>query len=201
MKHILEYEDHELRDLLGDLDSVGHMKKYVGTLWAAFKTYKLMDGFWTPNPEFVCFLKTHPIYATGNEDRDKALMLEAIQKGNFDRPNDPDVRSWSALEKGNKMVTDFLAKQNLQSLAKTCSTVDDLVQKISESLVRIQKISLEGQMHLTRYSHSEEDASSVSSYGFLAPVGSPYTGISNFSELNYTKGILLRHSDVRYVKD
>ena len=38
MKYILEYDDSDIRDLMGDLKSVGHMKEYAGTLWARFNT-------------------------------------------------------------------------------------------------------------------------------------------------------------------
>jgi hypothetical protein len=144
-------------------------------------------------------LSKDSIYGTGNEVKDKALMLEAIQRGNFDLPNDPDDRAWSVLEAGNKGVTDFLEKKNLQSLAKTCSTVDELIQQIKENLIRIQKISLRGQLHMTRYPHREEDASRVYSYGFLAPVGSRYLDTDNFGQIR--SGRSVDYTKVNYFED
>jgi hypothetical protein len=138
LKHILEYDDSDIRDLLGDLDSIGQTKNYVGTLWARFHTYRLLDDYWSKSPEYMCFLKTEPFYGTGDEDRDNAIMLQKIQSGNFFRPNDPDARSWASLKKGNPMVVDFLEKRKVQSLAKTCSTMDELVDQIRENLVKEQ---------------------------------------------------------------
>lgn len=194
MKYILEYEEADIRSLMGDLDRVGHMKSYVGTLWARFNTFRLGEDHWSYNPEYVCFLKTDPIYGTGDETKDKALMLKAIQSGNFFRPNDPYARSWASLKSGNPVVVDFLEKRKVQSLAKTCSTVDELIGKIREDLVRSQKYSLQGQMHKTRHWDSEEVASNVLVYGFLGPQGSPYLVTSNLDKpfmkgngINYTK--------------
>lgn len=31
MKHILEYEDHDIQDLLGDLEGIGQTKTYRGS--------------------------------------------------------------------------------------------------------------------------------------------------------------------------
>ena len=192
MKYILEYDETDIRDLMGDLDRVGHMKSYVGTLWARFNTFRLGEDHWSYNPEYVCFLKTDPIYGTGDETKDKALMLKAIQSGNFFRPNDPDARSWASLKSGNPVVVDFLEKRKVQSLAKTCSTVDELIGKIREDLVRSQKYSLQGQMHKTRHWDSEEVASNVLVYGFLGPQGSPYLVTSNFYK-PILKGASINH--------
>lgn len=182
LRHLLEYDDSDIRDLMGDLKTVGHMKEYVGTLWARFNTYRLMDFYWSSSPEYVCFLKTDPIYVTGDETKDKALMLKVIQNGDFVRPKDPDARSWSSLRAGNWMVVDFLEKSKVQSLAKTCSTMDELLEEIRENLVRAQQYALKGQLDKTRYQYSEEAASNVLVYGFLGLEGSPYLVTSNLKE-------------------
>ena len=104
LRHILEYEDHEIQDLMGDLDSVGQMKSLQGTLWAHFTTYKLDDDYWTSYPEIMCFLKTESFYATGDHyhvDRDESIMLQMIQNGAFTRVLDPDARSYMSLKLGN----------------------------------------------------------------------------------------------------
>jgi hypothetical protein len=174
LRHILEYEDHEIQDLMGDLDSVGQMNPYQGTLWARFNTFRLSDGSWSYSPVALCFLETGPIFATGNETKDKALMLKTIQSGDFSRPNNPDARSWSALRAGNEIVIDLLEKRRVQSLAKSCSTMGELIENLREDLVASQKSALQGQLHKTRYYLNEDAASSVLVYGFLAPEGSPY---------------------------
>jgi len=179
MKYILEYDETDLRDLMGNLDSVGQMKSYKGTLWARFNTYRLMSDYWSYNPEIVCFLETKPFYGTGDENKDKTIMLEKIQKGEFVRPSHPDARSWASLKNGNKVAVDLIEKRRVQSLSKTCSTIDELLQEIKEGLVGSQQYALQGQLNKTRYPYSEETASDVFVYGFLGPQVSPYLVTAN----------------------
>ena len=179
LRHILEYEDHEIQDLMGDLDSVGQMKSLQGTLWARFATYKLDDDYWSYNPEIVCFLKTEPFFATGDHyhiERDESILLQKIQNGAFDRVLDPDARSYISLKVGNPAAMEVLESSNIQSLAQTCTNIDELTKRISQQLIETQKseLSKAGQLSKTRYPYSLESASSVLVYGFIAPVGSPY---------------------------
>lgn len=174
LRHILEYEDHEIQDLMGDLDSVGQMNPYKGTLWAHFNTYKLGSDYWSTFPVIICFLETDPFYGTGDEDKDKAIMLQKIQKGEFKRPRHPDARSWTSLQSGNKVSADLMEKRSVQSLSKSCTTIDDLIESLRESLVDVQKYSLRGHLNMTRYPYSEEAASTVLIYGFIGPEESPY---------------------------
>jgi hypothetical protein len=194
LRHILEYDETDIRDLMGDLDSVGQMKSLQGTLWAHFNTFRLGEDYWSYNPESVCFLKTGPFYGTGDEDKDKAIMLQKIQSGDFVTPKDPDARSWAFLQENNPMAMGFLEKSKVQSLSKTSSTMDELLEAIREALVRSQKFALQGQMHKTRYWDSEEAASNVLVYGFLGPEGSPYLVAANL-EKPFQKG-----SGINYVE-
>jgi len=194
LRHILEYENHEIQDLMGDLDSVGQMKSYQGVLWARFNTYRLFNDYWSSNPEYVCFLKTEPIYATGDEFKDEALMLKAIQNGAFVRPKDPDARSWASLKAGNPMAVDFLEKRKVESLAKSCSTMGELIENLREDLVGAQQYALKGQLNKTRYMYSEDAASAVLVYGFLAPEGSPYLVTANLDKP------ILQGSSINYIK-
>jgi hypothetical protein len=187
LRHILEYDEADLRDLMGDLDTIGHMKKWRGTLWAHFNTYKLSSDYWSTFPVIVCFLETDPFYGTGDEDKDKAIMLQKIQRGEFKRPRHPDARSWSSLQTGNKAASDLMEKRSIQSLSKSCSTIDELLQKMKEDLVRTQKYSLSGQLNKTRYLYSEEAASTVLIYGFIGPEESPYLTTGELS-LPFEKG-------------
>ena len=38
MRHILEYEDHDVRDLLKDLEGVGHADKSKASIWIEIVT-------------------------------------------------------------------------------------------------------------------------------------------------------------------
>ena len=187
LRHILEYDEADLRDLMGDLDTIGHMKKFRGTLWAHFNTYKLSSDYWSTFPVIVCFLETEPFYGTGDENKDKAIMLEKIQRGEFKRPRHPDARSWTSLQTGNKVSSDLMEKRSVQSLSKTCSTIDDLLQEMKEDLVRTQKYSLHGHLNMTRYPYSEESASTVLVYGFIGPEEYPYLTTGELS-LPFEKG-------------
>ena len=197
LRHILEYEDHEIQDLMGDLDSVGQMKSLQGTLWARFATYKLDDDYWSSSPEIMCFLKTEPFFATGDHyhtERDESIMLQQIQKGDFDRVLDREARSYISLKLGNPAAMEVLESTNIQSLAQTCTNIDELTKKISQQLIGTQKAELTkaGQLSKTRYSFSEEAASSVLVYGFIAPVGSPYLNTFNMSK-PFVKGSGINH--------
>ena len=179
LRHILEYEDHEIQDLMGDLDSVGQMKSLQGTLWAHFTTYKLDDDYWTSNPEIMCFLKTEPFFATGDHyhvDRDESIMLQKIQNGSFTRVLDLEARSQMTYRRGNPAAMEILEKSNIQALAQTCTSMDELTREISQQLIETQKAELtkEGQLMATAYPHNLDAAASVLVYGFIAPVGSPY---------------------------
>ena len=187
MKYILEYEESDIRSLMGDLDTVGHMKKYRGTLWAHFNTYKISSDYWSTFPVIVCFLETEPFYGTGDEDKDKAIMLQKIQRGEFKRPRHPDARSWTSLQNGNHVASDLMEKRSVQSLSKSCTTIDDLIESLRESLVLVQKYSLKGQLGKTRYTYSEEAASTVLIYGFIGPEESPYLTTGELS-LPFEKG-------------
>jgi hypothetical protein len=200
LRHILEYEDHEIQDLMGDLDSVGQMKSLQGTLWARFATYKLGDDrfpSWSASPEIMCFLKTEPFFATGDHyhvDRDESIMLQKIQKGAFDRVLDPNSRAYMSLKVGSPMAMGILEKSNIQSLSRTCTSMDELIGKIRKSLVQSQEAELTNgsQLMKTRYPYNLEAASTVLVYGFIAPVGSPYLDTFDMSK-PFIKGDAINH--------
>ncbi len=194
LRHILEYDETGIRDLMGDLDTIGQSKSYKGTLWAHFNTYKISSDYWSTFPVIVCFLETEPFYGTGDENKDKTIMLEKIQKGEFVRPRHPDARSWTSLQNGNHVASDLMEKRSVQSLAKTCTTIDDLIESLRESLVLVQKYALEGQLNKTKYPHSEEAASTVLIYGFIGPEESPYLTTGELS-LPFEKG-----SGINYIQ-
>ena len=199
MKHILEYDEVEIRDLMGDLDSVGQMKSLQGTLWAHFTTYKLDDDYWTANSDIMCFLKTESFYATGDHyhvDRDESIMLQKIQNGAFTRVLDPDARSYMSLKVGNPAAMEILEYTNIQALANTCTTIDQLTRKISQKLIEAQKAELTkaGQLMKTVYPHNLDAAANVLVYGFIAPVGSPY--LKTFDMYKpFVKGSGINHKD------
>lgn len=196
LRHILEYEDHEIQDLMGDLDSVGAMNPYRGVLWARFATYKLGDDrfiSWSSTSEIMCFLKTEPFFATGDEDRDESIMLQKIQKGTFTRVLDLEARSQMAYRRGNPAAMEILEKSSIQALAQTCTTIDELTGRISHQLIETQKAELTkaGQLMRTAFPDNLDAAASVLVYGFIAPVGSPYL-VTNMDK-PFMKGSGINH--------
>jgi len=197
LRHILEYENHEIQDLMGDLDSVGQMKSLQGVLWAHFTTYKLDDDYWTANSEIMCFLRTELFFATGDHyhvDRDESIMLQKIQNGAFTRVLDPDARSYMSLKLGNPAAMEILEKSNVQALAQTCTTIDQLTRRISQNLIEAQKAELTkaGQLMKTVYPHNLDAAANVLVYGFIAPVGSPYLKTFDMDK-PFVKGAGINH--------
>jgi hypothetical protein len=194
LRHILEYEDHEIQDLMGDLDSVGQMKSLQGVLWARFTTYKLDVDYWSHNPEIMCFLKTEAIFGTGDENRDESIMLQKIQNGAFMRVLDLDARSYMSPQVGNPAAMEILEASNIQALAQTCTTIDQLTRRISQNLIETQKEELTkaGQLMKTVYPHNLDAAANVLVYGFIAPVGSPYLKTFDMTK-PFVKGSGINH--------
>jgi hypothetical protein len=127
----------------------------------------------------MCFLKTEPFFATGdhyNVDRDESIMLQKIQNGSFKRVLDLEARSQMTYRRGNPAAMEVLEKSNIQTLAQTCTNIDELTRRIRQQLVEAQKAELTkaGQLMKTVYPHNLDAAANVLVYGFIAPVGSPY---------------------------
>ena len=200
MKHILEYEDIE--GIYGDLKSLGVTgKEMKGTLWAHFKIYRLYGNQWTKSPVIVCFLETEPFYGRGDEERDKAAMLQQIQRGEFKRPSHPDARSWDSLRRGNEIAIDLMEKSVVQSRAKSCSTMDDFIEELREAFVASQEYALSENPPMTTsynqetlYSYDPSN-STVLVYGFLGPQDSPYLVTADLDK-PFMKG-----SDINYYKE
>jgi hypothetical protein len=127
----------------------------------------------------MCFLKTDLFFATGDHyhvDRDESIMLQRIQNGAFTRVLDLEARSQMTYRRGNPAAMEILEATNIQSLAQTCTSMDELIGKIRKALIEAQKEELTkaGQLMKTAYPHNLDAAASVLVYGFIAPVGSPY---------------------------
>jgi hypothetical protein len=112
MKHILEYENHDIQDLLGDLEGIGQTKTYRGALWASFNTFKYAWGLL--HDEDFCYLMTEPIFGSGDESRDKGLVLKKIQNGEWSRPTFEREKN---IDLGYEPIMKILSKNNLVELS------------------------------------------------------------------------------------
>lgn len=77
MRHILEYEDHDIKDLLGDMEGVGQAIPVKASIWIQ---YVSKDEYY----DAVKILTTDVFYATGNEDQDALAALKLIADGKFE---------------------------------------------------------------------------------------------------------------------
>ena len=76
MKHILEYEKHEIENLLGDLETLGISKLKQASIWLE---YNYGRTSWAISK----VLTTGEFYATGDKSIDSSQILKRISEGDF----------------------------------------------------------------------------------------------------------------------
>jgi hypothetical protein len=177
VKHILEYEDHDIQDLLGDLEGIGQTKTYRGALWVSFNVFK-SSGRLIHDVDF-CYLMTEPIFGTGDESRDKALALKKIQEGRWSRP--PFDREEKVFGLGYPEIVKILSPKSLTDLSKGFTDLDAFSLQVEKDLEEAQEIYIsKGEIYKVGYLDITE-ARKVRTFGFVAPEGedcltSGYTG-------------------------
>ena len=77
MRHLLEYEEHDVRDLLGDMEGIGQTNPAKASIWLQ---YVSKDEYYDANK----ILTTDRFYATGDEDQDALAALQLIADGKFE---------------------------------------------------------------------------------------------------------------------
>ena len=77
MKHLLEYDDHDIKDLLGDLEGIGQAIPAKASLWIQ---YSDLDNTY----DAIRNISTDAFYASGDEDVDALKALQLIVDGKFD---------------------------------------------------------------------------------------------------------------------
>jgi hypothetical protein len=130
LRHILEYEDHEIRDLLGDLETVGHADKKAFALWVRVSVPRF---YIVGSAEFMPALG-NPFYSSGSLELDKPLILEALKQGKFTGlgNNLDPYKDETGLQK-NQEVIEFLESPSLTQFFSGQKTLD-------ESLLNLKKI-------------------------------------------------------------
>jgi hypothetical protein len=129
LRHILEYEDHEIRDLLGDLETVGHADKKAFALWVRVSVPRF---YIVGSEEFMPALG-NPFFSSGSLELDKPSILEALKQGRFtglgiDSQDQEIVKSHK-----NRKVIEFLESPSLTQFFSGQKTLD-------ESLLNLKKI-------------------------------------------------------------
>ena len=166
MKHILEYENHDIQDLLGDLEGIGQTKTYRGALWASFNTFKYVWGLL--HDEDFCYLMTEPIFGSGDESRDKELVLKKIQNGEWSRPTFEREKN---IDLGYEPIMKILSKNNLVELSRGFSDLDAFCRRVQNDLEEAQDTYISnGEIFRSGILNAGE-AKKVTVFGFVAPEG------------------------------
>jgi hypothetical protein len=177
MKHILEYENHDIQDLMQDLEGIGQTKAYRGALWVNFNVFK-SSGRLIHDVDF-CYLMTEPIFGTGDESRDKGLVLKKIQEGRWTRP--PFDKEEKIFGSGYSEIIKNLSESHLTTLSKGFTDLDAFSLQVEKALEEAQEIYIsKGEIYKAGYLDPTE-ARKVRTFGFVAPEGddcltSGYTG-------------------------
>lgn len=94
LRHILEYEDHEIQDLLGDLETIGQATKRTYSLWVALPSFMTHTGY-TKKPKILIALG-RPFWSSGTLKEDMSQILKSLRSGDFTRPDLPGM-DWKTL--------------------------------------------------------------------------------------------------------
>ena len=167
MKHILEYENHDIQDLMQDLEGIGQTKAYRGALWVTFNVFK-SSGRLIYDVVF-CYLMTEPIFGTGDESRDKGLVLKKIQEGRWTRP--PFDREEKIFGSGYSEIIKILSPKSLTTLSMGFTDLDAFSLQVEKDLEEAQGIYISnGEIFKAGYLDTRE-ARRVRTFGFVAPEG------------------------------
>jgi hypothetical protein len=167
MKHILEYENHDIQDLMQDLEGIGQSKAYRGALWVTFNVFK-SSGRLIHDVDF-CYLMTEPIFGTGDESRDKGLVLKKIQEGKWTRP--PFDREEKIFGLGYPEIIKNLSPKSLTTLSMGFTDLDAFSLQVEKALEEAQDTYISnGEIFKAGYLDTRE-ARRVRTFGFVAPEG------------------------------
>lgn len=101
LRHIFEYEDYEIRDLLGSLETVGQATRRTYSLWVSLPRFMGSTGY-TVKPSVLVALG-NPFWSKGSLKEDMGQILDSLRRGDFTRPDLPQL-DWKALG-GNPIGT------------------------------------------------------------------------------------------------
>ena len=141
MKYILEYEDHEIEDLLGDLEGVGLATKRTYVLWVTAPKTLFKVGYYG-RIEFRVALGT--IHSKGSLELDKSAILNSLKEGKFLGLSDQNMEGQKYDPAGVRILS-HLYKQPLQEFFR--SEVKDLDQAMKDLHTKIIEVGKEPGYH------------------------------------------------------
>lgn len=165
MRHILEYEEHELRDLLSDLEGVGQATKSEFRVNVVFSGFRRADGS-TPEVEFDP-IYTSPFWTSGDKEKDSQRALDLIKEGKF-KAKFPTVDRIS-LQSGSRWVMDLVWPEALVKRAQSSPTLEEFLDSLLRDLRETNK------KYIKRFEPR------VRLTAVLAPVGDPELILGNSS--------------------
>jgi hypothetical protein len=148
MKYILEYDESDIRDLMGDLETVGHADKKSFALWVSLPGFTSSPGY--SGRLTLAVVLGDPFYSKGSLDGDKPLILSALQKGRFTRPFKAGL-DWKTLEGSPNTGNPYRQRSQRviraldpQELQKFFSSWEDLDSSLLDLMKRLDELSNAG---------------------------------------------------------
>ena len=163
MKHLLEYDDHDIKDLIGDLEGIGQVNPAKASIWLQ---YVSKDEYYDANK----ILTTDRFYVTGDEDQDALAALQLIADGKFEYFPIEDSRLYYSKEEIQEIAKDYLRdkdsyKKIYLKAGKSGNALDAFADDLgSESLALSKEIG-------GPYGYSEDVESTFKVY--IAPPSDP----------------------------
>jgi len=193
MKHILEYENHDIQDLMQDLEGIGQTKAYRGALWVNFNVFKSANRFF--HDVDFCYLMTEPIFGTGDESRDKGLVLKKIQEGRWTRP--PFDKEEKIFGSGYSEIIKNLSENHLTTLSKGFTDLDSFSLQVEKALEEAQEIYVSNAEIFKAGYLNPREAKRVRTFGFVAPEGDDCL---TFGYTGYHSGSMDPLDEIYYIK-
>lgn len=160
MKHLLEYEEHEIRGLLGDLEKIGQAKKVQAKVEASFSGFRRSNGS-VSSLEYDLIV-TSPFWSTGTEEGDNRKVLDLIQRGEFEAkfPSWMSPESIDSVKKGSPRIIEKIEKGSLMERSRSFTSLTEFLEDLQAELEELNK----------KYTRNKRDL--VFLWAVVAPEGS-----------------------------
>ena len=178
MKHLLEYDEADIRDLMGSLEGVGQAQKVRASIWIEY-----VEGRSSHSIKRV--IMTDDFYATGDLDLDAKQVLQKIAEGKFEYAEPDKVQKGKDLPEHGGIY--LFPRTEVQQLGKEYLRDFDAYKQmyLKRGIASIGKNGLDafasdlGEESLAKFGEEDptwwrEDDLKSEYKVFIAPPGSPY---------------------------
>lgn len=119
MKYILEYEDHEIQDLLGDLETIGQTFKREYCIWIQAVAFSFPGHLSHNASDYTGRLKIPfakgEFWSRGSLEKDQDLIMKSLKSGNFVRS---EILPWEFLSTSNPEIKHGSSRQRSLDLIR-----------------------------------------------------------------------------------